>query len=404
MPKALGGPRRGGGHRRSARKKRRTLKVKDIKESGEQIAGLTALDSSSETERRPSSDSTIFGHQPGLKNPVSSDMPAFISKPIFGSVSRIPQGAFDADKLAVYFWQSPHPKTFLNLSASQKAWKERVDQEDAMIDFDDGADDWCEISGNPVDYIDHRRNGLAVEYRVASTFIKRAKRAFRAGKTWEEFELDERTIDSGSKAGEPDFWRAEPLIEQPLDNNLRLAVFDMLKPRLCEEIWLRPYQAPAANAEPPAPVVQPPISVADAVATIVAAAPSISTTQNVTAQQAAKPEGPEHKVEKRRSKRQRLLQPPNTSKAPAAHNRQDSLAEVKGPARRESNAQTPSGSNATHAAKATAKAPTAKDMTASAVAASVGNVDAVGTIMFGTSAAALALREPDFETSDEGEE
>lgn len=57
--------------------------------------------------------------------------------------------------------------------------------------------------------------------------MHRAKRAFWAGKSWREFEAEEASVQMQKKVEE-----------------VRLAVFDVLKYRLCEEIWLEPYQPP----------------------------------------------------------------------------------------------------------------------------------------------------------------
>ena len=52
------------------------------------------------------------------------------------------------EKFAIYFWEVPRPKSFLDLSDSRKVWKRRTDEQEAATDIDDGSDDWHEFSGD----------------------------------------------------------------------------------------------------------------------------------------------------------------------------------------------------------------------------------------------------------------
>ena len=79
-------------------------------------------------------------------------------------------------------------------------------------------------------------NNFDVLRVVSSTFVKRAKRAFWAGKSWEGFIKTE-------LSAVPD--------EEELPNEIRLAVWERLKARLCEEIWLQPY--PGQDSKIPTP-------------------------------------------------------------------------------------------------------------------------------------------------------
>ena len=99
-------------------------------------------------------------------------------------------------RLAIYLWDRPLPTNFLNLSDSQKTWKQRQDALEQESDTDDGADDWHEFSGVRTDYGRLSSNAFPMERCIASTFVNRAKRAFRAGQSWQQFENSELAIDS----------------------------------------------------------------------------------------------------------------------------------------------------------------------------------------------------------------
>ena len=55
-------------------------------------------------------------------------------------------------------------------------------------DSDPTLDSWDTFAGNPTYY----DSPTAFLYTIANTFVSRAKHAFASGKTWEEFEREER--------------------------------------------------------------------------------------------------------------------------------------------------------------------------------------------------------------------
>lgn len=71
--------------------------------------------------------------------------------------------------------------------------------------------------------------GFSLERIIANVYMHRAKRAFWSGKSWREFEAEESLLKAQNRV-----------------NEVRLAVFGVLKHRLCEEIWLEPYRPPLA--------------------------------------------------------------------------------------------------------------------------------------------------------------
>ena len=127
------------------------------------------------------------------------------------------------DKFAIYFWKTPRPTDFLNLPDARKRWKADMDKAERQKDIDDGADDWDGFDNN----LPNRG--------IASCFLKRARRAFWAGKGWEEFEMKERNLrpQTLTKNGVAD--------PDALDNARRMEIFEAIKERLCEEIWLKAY-------------------------------------------------------------------------------------------------------------------------------------------------------------------
>lgn len=139
--------------------------------------------------------------------------------------------------LHIYHWEHPIPTDFLNLPDSLKAAKARADVEGAELDTDPELDDWHEFCGLPPTVY-----GLTLKQSIGLNFISRAKRAFRAGRSWTHFEQEELSIDSraGAKAFKDPYQR-QIALESSLSNTLRLNVFHQLKVRLCHEIWLQPY-------------------------------------------------------------------------------------------------------------------------------------------------------------------
>lgn len=144
-------------------------------------------------------------------------------------------------KLQIYRWDHPIPKDFLNLSDELKAAKARVDAAEGENDLDPELDDWHEACGLESDLFPD----LKVKSSVGLTFISRAKRAYRAGRTWASFEVEELAIDSraGARSLTDEHERAIAL-SSSLSNTFRLYVFEQIKVRLCHEIWLQPYPDP----------------------------------------------------------------------------------------------------------------------------------------------------------------
>lgn len=141
-------------------------------------------------------------------------------------------------KLRVYNWEYPIPTDFLNLSEELKAAKARVDAEEGENDLDPELDDWHDFCGLESDLF----ADLSLKFSVGLNFVSRAKRAYRAGRTWTSFELEELAIDSraGARALK-DPRQREIALSSSLSNTLRLYVFEQIKVRLCHEIWLQPY-------------------------------------------------------------------------------------------------------------------------------------------------------------------
>jgi hypothetical protein len=141
-------------------------------------------------------------------------------------------------KLRIYNWDHPIPTDFLNLPDDVKAAKASVDAMEGHNDLDPELDDWHEACGLESSLFPD----LPLKSSVGLNFISRAKRAYRAGRTWMSFETEELAIDSraGARAFKDPHQRAIAL-SSSLSNSLRLYVFEQLKVRLCHEIWLQPY-------------------------------------------------------------------------------------------------------------------------------------------------------------------
>lgn len=226
----------------SSERPRRTIKqsqkAQEILDAGESVPGRPSSNGPKPAFTQPSAG---FGmtREPSLST-SSSNMPA---RKDTAKSAGIAVPTFAAEKFMIYNWQVPRPKSFVDLSDSRKAWKGKVDQQEKARDIDDGSDDWYEFCGDRKLFKDHRGDRFAMEYCIANTFVHHAKRAFWAGKSWQEFEVQERTINSEAQArAEPGAAKRAILLEYALDNNLRLAVFNALKHRLCEEIWLEAYK------------------------------------------------------------------------------------------------------------------------------------------------------------------
>lgn len=144
---------------------------------------------------------------------------------------------FTHEKLRIYNWPYPHPTNFPNISQSQRDWKEKADATEAAADIDDGINDWHGLSGRRESY-----TLVSMEYSIASSWVKHAKRAFWTGKSWRQFETEQRAIDSEAMAkGIPDPEKRKVELSWALSNKFRLGIFELLKVRLCREIWLEEY-------------------------------------------------------------------------------------------------------------------------------------------------------------------
>jgi hypothetical protein len=151
---------------------------------------------------------------------------------------------FSAARFHIYEWQRPIPTDFLNLSDELKAAKALVDAGEGEVDDAPELDDWHEFCGTDMMLLP-----IPLKMGIALNFVKRAKRAFRAGRSFASFEQEELAIDSkaGANAIKDPFERAIAL-KSALDNNTRLYVYEQLKVRLCHEIWLEPYPEVDASA------------------------------------------------------------------------------------------------------------------------------------------------------------
>lgn len=206
--------------RRGRRYKKASQKAESILNSGEAVPGISPdRDVGSRSSDRLPATSTA--------GDIAREVPIARAA---GMASRGGSGGASAgiyglgpDKFAIYFWKVPRPTDFLNLSNSRKRWKADMDRAESQKDIDDRADDWEEFDNNLADR------------GIASCFMKRAKRMYWAGKTWKEFEEQERNLKLQAFNGDGD---AE---SYTLDNARRIKIFEALKERLCEEIWLQPY-------------------------------------------------------------------------------------------------------------------------------------------------------------------
>ena len=220
---------------------KQSQKALAISSSGEKVPGLPP---SSDPAVQLSSSSHIRAQREPSPSPslTQLDMAVNHSLPRMANSNSPRMPAFSAAQFQIYNWRRPRPTSFANLSEERKAEKRRFDEQGKSTDIDDGSDDWYEYSGVREDYTS-RDDGFAMEHSIACTFMHRAKRAFWAGKSWVDFEFKERVIDSEAGArSEKDERKRALLLEHALDNDLRLAVFDAVKKRLCEEIWLEPYR------------------------------------------------------------------------------------------------------------------------------------------------------------------
>lgn len=86
---------------------------------------------------------------------------------------------FGPEKLMIYDWPIPRPKSLLNHWDHRRAWKIRRDKQEKAEDVDDGSDDWYNFCGSREPYEDHRRDGFALEWCVANAFVHRVSKGAR---------------------------------------------------------------------------------------------------------------------------------------------------------------------------------------------------------------------------------
>jgi hypothetical protein len=144
--------------------------------------------------------------------------------------------ALSTARFHIYQWERPIPTDFLNLSDEWKAAKAYVDAEEGKRDDAPELDDWYEFVGT-----DNMLLPIPLKTGIALNFVSRAKRAYRAGRSFASFEQEELAIDSkaGANAIKDPFER-QLALRDALDNDTRLYVYEQLKVRLCHEIWLEP--------------------------------------------------------------------------------------------------------------------------------------------------------------------
>lgn len=205
-------------NQRPARQKWPTTKANEIRRSGESLPGLLLQDSSADDQENTPTSSF------GSKGAATVRMPGTT----FHRQNRTRlEKLLAPDKFAIYHWQHPQPKNFATLSESRKIWKRNIDNEEAAVDFDDGVNDWYELG----DEHDVRC--------IASTWVNRAKRAFRISSSWADFAEDEKNAYNESIARAAFSVPAKAIV---MSNALRMDVFHVLKKRLHEEIWLEAHK------------------------------------------------------------------------------------------------------------------------------------------------------------------
>lgn len=218
--------------RRGRRYKKASKKAESILDAGEAVPGISPdrkLHSCSADSPPP-----LFTTGDIARGVLTARAPDMASRARSGGATEDNRG-LGPDNFAIYFWKVPRPTDFLNLPDSRKRCKADVDRAERQKDIDDGSNDW-----------DGFDNDLP-DRGIASCFTKRAKRSFWAGKTWMEFETQERSLNlqtlDGGRVAET----------YTLDNARRMNIFEALKERLCEEIWLQPYVGvPSRNNSKPA--------------------------------------------------------------------------------------------------------------------------------------------------------
>nr|POE61043.1 hypothetical protein CFP56_64752 [Quercus suber] len=228
--------------RRSGRQIKATSKAEEARKHG--VVGLPESSVSSPPEMsrasllQESSSRKMAPNRPSRAARPRQATNTIASTPRVSHARGFTLPTFSPDAFFIYYWPCPRPQIFPAISETYRAWKLAQDKFECETDIDDGADDWNEFAGNLIDYESTER----FHFTIAGSFLARAKRAYRAGCTWATFEQGERRIDSSAKAK----MMADPAarakwVPEVLDNELRLAIFDVIAKRLCNEIWLEEY-------------------------------------------------------------------------------------------------------------------------------------------------------------------
>jgi hypothetical protein len=210
-------------NRRTRREVRPTQKIIDMEEH----MGTASASSYARSVRinqgpvpKPSSSKT----RAGCNGPVRSSKESHKATEPSESEDDLP--IIFNPKILIYPWQHPLPKDFAALSPGQKKWKAKIDEyEKVQPAALDDADDW------------RYQLSSASAREVASNFVARAKSAFWKGTSWDDYVTQELKSYSEAKMqeeGEDDC----------LSQDLKTDVWDSMKKRLCEEIWLERYRDP----------------------------------------------------------------------------------------------------------------------------------------------------------------
>ncbi|KAK4553753.1 hypothetical protein LTR86_009251 [Recurvomyces mirabilis] len=139
--------------------------------------------------------------------------------------------SFSPQTFMIYPWPFPRPRDFTKLYIHYREWKQREDVEKVKEVIKDGVDEWAELVIDP----DFYGSEQDMHYSMGRVLVNRAKVAFCKGISWEKFVTDE------TRCTENDI---------PLQFMLRMAIFERLAARLCNEIWSKEFPGPTWRAAP----------------------------------------------------------------------------------------------------------------------------------------------------------
>lgn len=151
--------------------------------------------------------------------------------------------SFTAGTFQIYNWMYPPIKNFPDIIASRRVEKKRLEDAFRAVYFDDGSDDRSEFAMTLAD--DAHYGAGAMARSIASTCMNRAKKAHSIRKiSWARFEDEELAIKTR---------------EYGLCGKSRLQVFNQIKERLCNEIFLEHYDPRrlAARQDSVMPIILP---------------------------------------------------------------------------------------------------------------------------------------------------